>query len=119
MWLWLSQSEPHPWIAGDENGRVEHLSEVERADIVSLNGQICKRVRSFEYLGSIISEDGGCGQEISDRIAKSVIALGALNSVWENQEIARRAKIRLVISKVLPVLLYVMLKRKDFCKELP
>ena len=105
-WLWLSQSEPHPWIAGDENGRVEHLSEVERADIVSLNGQICKRVRSFEYLGSIISEDGGCGQEISDRIAKSVIALGALNSVWENQEIARRAKIRLVISKVLPVLLY-------------
>ena len=105
-WLWLSGTENHPWIYGDDDGQVEHLSSDELRAIVHLSGQMCKRVRSFEYLGSTISEDGGVTSEIADRISKSMTALGGLNTVWGNSEISRRAKVRLLMSRVVPVLLY-------------
>ena len=105
-WLWLSGTENHPWVYGGEDGQVGDLSRDEMRAIVHLSGQMCKRVRSFEYLGSNISEDGGIASEIADRISKSMTALGGLNTVWGNSEISRRAKVRLLMSRVVPVLLY-------------
>ena len=54
-------------------------------------------VTSFNYLGSIISYDLDDTKDIKKRIDKASSAMGALNFIWNAEEISLRTKIKLTI----------------------
>ena len=73
---------------------------------ININGESIKQVVRFNYLGSTITSDGRCDEEIKKRIALSKEAFQNMNSFLENRAISIRAKTRVVKCYVWSILLY-------------
>ena len=63
---------------------------------VNINGESIKQVVRFNYLGSTITSDGRCDEEIKKRIALSKPAFQNMNSFLKNRAISIRTKTRVV-----------------------
>ena len=72
---------------------------------VEVQGTTLEEVKSFKYLGSIIS-DQGSKPEIINRIAQAIAALSKLQVIWKDKNIALRSKIRLMRALVISIFLY-------------
>ena len=72
---------------------------------IKVNGQKLETVTSFEYLGSVITDEG-YKPEILSRIAQTTAALTRLKPVWNDRSIFHSSKIRLMRSLVTPIFLY-------------
>lgn len=72
----------------------------------SLEGNQIEKVPSFTYLGSQISPDGGCRDDIKARIRKAQCAYGQLRNIWRSKQLSLNTKIRIFNSNVKSVLLY-------------
>ena len=72
---------------------------------IKVNGQKLETVTSFEYLGSVASDEGS-KPEILSRVAKTTAALTRLKPVWHDGTISLRSKIRLMRSFVTSIFLY-------------
>ena len=59
---------------------------------IKLNGQKLETVTSFEYLGSVITDEGS-KPEILSRIAQTAAALTRLKPVWNDRSISHFSKI--------------------------
>ena len=73
---------------------------------VNINGEPTKQVVRFNYLGSTITSDGRCDEEIKKRIALSKQAFQNINSFLKNRAISIRTKARVVKCYVWSVLFY-------------
>ena len=70
-------------------------------------GEDIEVLESFTYLGSVVHNNGGSGQEVTRRIGLAHGVMNSLNaSIWRCRYLCRRTKIRVFKSLVLPVLLY-------------
>ena len=63
-------------------------------------------VRDFVYLGSKMTTDGDCDQEINTRITKANQAFAMLKTIWRSTGLSSYTKVRIFKSNVLSVLLY-------------
>jgi len=63
-------------------------------------------VRSFVYLGSVVSESRGTQQDVASRIKKVNGVFVQLHPVWRNLNISKEVKIRIFNTNVKSVLLY-------------
>ena len=72
---------------------------------VKVNGQRLETVKSFRYLGSIITDEGS-KPEILARIAQTTAALTKLKPLWNDRNITVSSKIRLMRSLVMSIFLY-------------
>ena len=72
---------------------------------VKVNGQRLETVKSFRYLGSVITDEGS-KPEILTRIAQTTAALTRLKPLWNDRNITVSSKIRLVRSLVMSIFLY-------------
>lgn len=63
---------------------------------------IIEPVKNFEYLGSIVTDNGDLKPEITRRRA---LAASALHSLWRHQTISRKTKLRIYNSAVHSILL--------------
>ena len=70
-----------------------------------VNGDKFDEVNSFKYLGAVVS-DQGSKPEVMSRIAQTTAALARLKTIWNDNHISLRSKIRLIRSLVISVLLY-------------
>ena len=70
---------------------------------VTLGNEKIDQVRSFCYLGSIISKDGGSGEDVKSRIAKAQGVFSQLKKVWKNRKISLQTKIRILEATVMTV----------------
>ena len=59
---------------------------------VKVNGQKLETVTSFEYLGSVITDEGS-NPEILSRIAQTTAALTRLKPIWKDRSISLSSKI--------------------------
>ena len=59
---------------------------------IKLNGQKLETVTSFQYLGSVITDEGSKPEMLS-RIAKTTAALARLKPVWNDRNISLSSKI--------------------------
>lgn len=66
----------------------------------------CDVVQSYIYLGSNISNLGGCEQEIKRRCAITRSAVEKLNKIWKDRRITKNTKVRLMKCLVFPIFLY-------------
>ena len=71
-----------------------------------MNGQKLETVTSFNYLGSVIVDEGS-KPVILSRIAQTTAALTRLKPVWNDRSISVSSKIRLMRSLVPSTFLYV------------
>ena len=74
---------------------------------IFVNGEALKRVSSFSYLGSVLSEDCSVHKDIAARLQEANRAYGALQSrLWSQQGIRIKTKIKVYKAVVLATLLY-------------
>ena len=71
---------------------------------LKLKEQIIKQVSSFNYLGSMITEDARC--EIKRRIALAKSAFSKLGKILTNRTMSMRTRIRVLNCYIYPVLMY-------------
>ena len=72
---------------------------------IKVNGQRFQTVRSFQNLGSVITDEGS-KPEILSRIAQTTAAMTRLKPVWNDRSISLSSKIRLMRSRVTSMFLY-------------
>ena len=72
---------------------------------IKVNGQRLETVTSFNYLGSVITDEGS-KPEILSRIAQSTAALTRLKPVWIDKSISLSSKTCLMRSLVISIFLY-------------
>jgi len=73
---------------------------------IKVGSKEIEECHQFCYLGSIITNDGGCHREILVRMGKANSTFGRLGRIWASRKISVRVKIQLYNSLVLAVLLY-------------
>ena len=72
---------------------------------ITMDNKKLETVRSFEYLGAIVSGEGS-QPEVLSRIAQTTAAMTKLKTIWNDKNIAISSKIRLMRSLVMSVFLY-------------
>ena len=65
-----------------------------------------ENVDKFEYLGSLITWDNNCSEEIRRRIGKEAGTMASLKHIWNGKKLAIQNKIRILTTCVFGVLLY-------------
>ena len=74
---------------------------------ITIDSMELKTVKSFKYLGSMISSDGQLDKDISARISKASQALGRLcNRVLTHHNVSLNTKLKVFRAVVLTLLLY-------------
>ena len=73
---------------------------------LKLGDKDIKQVSSFNYLGSIITEDARCEKEIKRRIALAKSAFSKLSKLLRNRSLSIRTRMRVLYCYVHPVLMY-------------
>ena len=73
---------------------------------ICIKGEELKRVDSFKYLGSIITEDGRCTKDIKSRIAQAKQAFNDLRKVLCNKNMSFSVRKRVLVCYVWSILLY-------------
>ena len=71
-----------------------------------IDGNEVGSVSKFNFLGSLITEEGGCSQEIRHFLAMTRSAMTNLSKIWADRGITRTTKVRLVQALVFPIALY-------------
>ena len=71
---------------------------------IKVNGRRLETVRSFKYLGSVITDEGS-KPEILSRIAQATAALTRLKPAWNDRSISLSFKIQLIRSLVTSIFL--------------
>ena len=75
--------------------------------VVTIDGTELTSVKSFCYLGSVMSFNGSLDDEITQRISKASVAFGRLtHRLWKNHDVKLRTKIGVYRAVVLTSLLY-------------
>ena len=71
-----------------------------------IDGQTMETVRDFIFLGSKITADGDCSQEIKRRLLLGRKVMTNLDSILKSRDITLPTKVRLVKAMVFPVVMY-------------
>ena len=71
-----------------------------------IDGETMKTVRDFIFLGSKITADGDCSQEIKRCLLLGRKAMTNLDSILKSRDISLPTKVRLAKAMVFPVVMY-------------
>ena len=71
-----------------------------------IHGETMKTVTGFIFLGSEITADGDCSRDIKRCLLLGRKVMTNLDSILKNRDIALPTKVCIVISMVLPVVMY-------------
>ena len=75
-------------------------------DRIQVAGETIENVEKFEYLGSLLTWDNNCSEEIKRRIGKATGALASLKHIWSSKKLSSDNKLRVLTTCVFSVLLY-------------
>ena len=73
---------------------------------INIEGVAIRQVEKFKYLGSLVSEDGKCDEEIRARIAMGKANFGKMRNVLTNLGLNIQLRVRLVKSYIWAGMLY-------------
>ena len=71
-----------------------------------IDGETVETVSDFHFLGSKITADGDCSNEIKRRLLLGRKVMTKLDSIFKSRDITLPTKVRLVKAMVFPVLMY-------------
>ena len=101
-------------IAAEETGLVVNATKTKTMvfgepnieEAIQMAGTTIKNVDKFEYLGSLITWDNNCADEIKRRIGKATGAMASLKHIWSGKKLTIQNKLRILTTCVFSVLLY-------------
>lgn len=107
---WIEILKDKGLIVNTEKCKVMQMGKMDE-DIepiqIECNGQILEQVESYEYLGTIIQQNGKIKEEILNRTRKaSNIYYQLSGTIFGKKEIAQKTKLQVYKSVIEPVLLY-------------
>ena len=73
---------------------------------IQVAGNTIENVEKFEYLGSLLTWDNNCSEEIKRRIGKATGAMASLKHIWNSKKLKIENKLRILTTCVFSVLLY-------------
>ena len=73
---------------------------------IQVAGETIENVEKFEYLGSLLTWDNNCSEEIKRRIGKATGALASLKHIWNSKKLKIENKLKVLTTCVFSVLLY-------------
>ena len=73
---------------------------------ILVNGAVVEQVDQFNFLGSLISTDGGCSTEIRRRLGMAKSAMVRLQKIWSDRGITKNTKARLISALIFPIATY-------------
>ena len=73
---------------------------------IQVVGETIENVEKFEYLGSLLTWDNNCSDEIKRRIGKATGAMASLKHIWGNKKLSLDNKLKVLTTCVFSVLLY-------------
>ena len=79
---------------------------VDDGEELKLQGEKVKRAKNFKYLGSTVSSDGRCKEEVRRRIQAGWMSLRKVSGVLCDKKLS--AKVKMYKSVVRPIMLYGM-----------
>ena len=71
-----------------------------------IDGETVGKVADFIFLGSRITVDGDCSNEIKRRLHRGRKVMTNLDSIFKSRDITLPTKVRLVKAMVFPVVMY-------------
>ena len=77
-----------------------------KANIKDNQGTILKQVNKFKYFGVTISEEGGSEEAVSARVSAACGKWRYLSGVISDKKMPRKLKIKVYMTDIRPVLLY-------------
>ena len=75
-------------------------------DRIQVAGETIENVERIEYLGSLLTWDNNCSEEIKRRIGKATGVLASLKHIWNSRKLKTDNKLKVLITCVFSVLLY-------------
>ena len=72
---------------------------------VTIDNKKLETIRSFKYLGAIVSDEGS-KPEVLSRIAQTTAVVTKLKVIWNDKNITISSKIRLMRSLAMSIFLY-------------
>ena len=75
-------------------------------DRIQVAGETIENVEKFEYLGSLLTWDNNCSEEIKRRIGKATGVLASLKHIWNSRKLKIDNKLKVLTTCVFSVLLY-------------
>ena len=75
-------------------------------DPIIVDGDEVEQVTQFNFLGALITSNGGCSTELRRRIALAKSAMVGLKKIWADRGITKATKKRLVSALVFPIATY-------------
>jgi hypothetical protein len=76
------------------------------ADRIQVAGETIENVDRFEYLGSLLTWDNNCSEEVKRRIGKATGTLASLKHIWKSKKLSTESKLKILTTCVFSVLLY-------------
>ena len=73
---------------------------------IVMNGTVLKQVHKFNYLGSLITSDGRCINEIKRRMAQAKASFQNMKSILTNKRLSLGVRKRVLQCYIEPILLY-------------
>ena len=73
---------------------------------IRLDGDRLEQVKEFTYLGSLMTDDGKCINDIKKRVSLASAVIGLLYKIWKSKQITIKTKVMVYQVLVMPVLLY-------------
>ena len=73
---------------------------------IVMNGTVLKQVHIFNYLGSLITSDGRCINEIKRRMAQAKASFHNMKSILTNKRMSLGVRKRVLQCYIEPILLY-------------
>jgi len=75
-------------------------------DRIQVAGETIENVEKFEYLGSLLTWDNNCSEEIKRRIGKATGVLASMKHIWNSKKLRIDNKLKVLTTCVFSVLLY-------------
>ena len=73
---------------------------------LSVDGQEVEKISDFNFLGAVITNEGGCSIEIRRRTAMARSEMIKLSNIWKDRGITKNTKTRLVQALIFPIATY-------------
>ena len=83
------------------------IANCHKTHSIKLGGKSIEQVKSYKYLGAVLSEDGRMEAELDERLGKAGIIFNAMkNRLLEKKEVPQAVKIEVIKRIVRPTILY-------------
>ncbi len=82
--------------------KTKYMTAVANEGNLELHGEQMERVKNFNFLDSMISEDGSCKQEVVRRLAIARNTMSSLQRMWKDHDLSVLTKKRIIGTMVFP-----------------